>query len=44
MINLPVGFDYAAFVVDLLACISPFIPIMMLVIAYRIAKGTLRKL
>lgn len=44
MINLPPGFDYAAFVVDLLACISPFIPIMMLVVAYRIAKGAVKKI
>jgi hypothetical protein len=44
MIILPVGFDYGVFIADLLACVAPFIPIMMLIVGYRIAKSTLRKI
>lgn len=44
MIVLPPGFDYVTFIDSLLACIIPFVPIMMLIVAYKLLKKAIRGL
>jgi hypothetical protein len=42
MISLPVGFDVATFVSDLVSCAAPFVAVACIFLAYRVIIRALR--